>query len=263
MRKEISRLLDHDWEAIIAELQRMGEQPVTVAVLDSGIDGSHPDLARKISQSFAVNVSAADPDQADVVSLSTDQNNDLFGHGTAVASIIAAVCPAARIIDVRVLQSNNTGGIAALLRGAELAVDDLASPVVNMSLAAQASARFPLFMLCERAYYQNQIVVAARRNLPFGDDGLPAEMSAAIGVDRYAAERFEGIRFVEESRIEFAAHGENVTAAAPGGLRTTVTGSSFAAPVVSGICALLKAADPAITPYEMKAFLKNAGRTER
>lgn len=87
--------------------------PVDVAVLDSGIDATHADLAGRIVGSYAVENVDGEPQWREVAGPS---DNDVFGHGTAVAGIIAALAPNARIIDVRILGPNGEGSAACFLR---------------------------------------------------------------------------------------------------------------------------------------------------
>jgi hypothetical protein len=92
--------------------------------------------------------------------------------------------------------------------------------------------------------------------MPLTDEGYPAEVATCIGVNsgKYASQ-FQ-VMFQRDRIIEFAAHGEDVVVAAPGGGETTMTGTSFAAPGVSGLCALLVGACPDLRPFEVKSLLK-------
>ena len=87
-----------NWPTSWDRLKEQALAPVTVAVLDSGVDGSHPDLAGRICGAFAVEVEG----EPVVRERSPTANNDLFGHGTPVAGIIAAIAPNAQIYDLRV-----------------------------------------------------------------------------------------------------------------------------------------------------------------
>ena len=62
--------------------------------------------------------------------------------------------------------------------------------------------------------------------------------------------------FQNDHIIEFAARGEEVVVAAPGGGETTMTGTSFATPAVSGLCALLVGAYPDLRPFDVKSLLR-------
>jgi subtilisin family serine protease len=245
MKHSIRDALDLPWQDLL--LRPLA--PVDVAILDSGIDATHPAMHGRVVESFAV------AEDETIVPTANDGNNDLLGHGTAVASIIARTAPNARLYDVRVLGSGNRGAEEVLRAGLRLAVER-GWAVLNLSLAAGYRLRSDLQELCERAYYRGQTLVAARRNIPIGGDGLPAEFSAAIGVDLGPYEAPFHFGFHPGLPIEFAAGGEGVTAAAPGGGWTTMTGTSFATPAVSGLCALLLGAFPELQSYEIKTILR-------
>jgi subtilisin len=88
------------------------------------------------------------------------------------------------------------------------------------------------------------------------DDGFPAELSSSIGVDLGNFLSQFHLKFRPDHAIEFIAHGEDVTVAAAGGGYTTMTGTSFATPAISGICALLVGAFPDLRPFEVKSILR-------
>ena len=248
MTSILRQALDAPWE----ELTRGELAPVDVAIFDSGIDCTHPALTGRIVESYGV---ATVDGKESVLSLPNDANNDEFGHGTAVASIIARIAPNARLFDVRVLGRDNTGGEEILTAALNHAIDKR-WPVLNLSLAAGYRMRGELDLACEAAYYQGQIVVAAKRNIPIGGDGLPAEFSSCIGVDLGSYEPPFQFAFRTGTPIEVVAGGDGVTVAVRGGGWTTMTGTSFATPAVSGLCALLLGAFPGLLPFEIKSILR-------
>lgn len=226
--------------------------PVEIAVVDTGIDGSHPELRGRVRAAFQIvrsrsrlRVEAGDP----------ARNNDRLGHGTAVASVITSIAPNARLVDLEIAGADMVGSGDALLAGLRHAID-LGCAVINLSLACHRRLREPLANLCELAYFRNQLVVASRRNTPLGDDGLPAELSSCIGVDRGSVATPFELRFRERQPIEFASLGSAVKTAVPGGGYALQQGTSFATPVVSGLAALYLGARPSLTPYELKTLLK-------
>ncbi len=178
-------------------------RPVEVAILDSGIDASHPALRGRIVAAFRVEGGQKQPK----VRPARRKNNDDYGHGTAVASIIARIAPNARLVDIRVLGPDNQGSGAALIEGLRFAVER-GSRIINMSLAATAEFAAGLHALCETAYYQNQVVVAAKRNMPLVDNGFPAEFSSCIGVDNRAFPSPFVFRFIpgQSHRVRRARH---------------------------------------------------------
>jgi subtilisin family serine protease len=234
------------------ELVGRATHPIDVAVVDSGIDATHPDLASRIAGTYSINTEGDEPQ---IVEHAVPANQDCFGHGTAVASIIARLAPNARLVDVRVLEPGNQGSGAALVAGLRL-VTARRWRLVNMSLAATGRFATVLNELCETAYRQNQVVVASKRNSPFTDLGFPAEFSSSISVDRGNFPTPYDIRYLDGSPIEYAAHGDEVVCAAAGGGYTTKTGTSFATPVMTALCALLLGAFPDLKLFELKTILK-------
>ena len=228
-------------------------EPVTVEVVDSGVDATHPQLRGRVVR--AVRAEPAGEDY-EIVESPPGENADVYGHGTGVASIIAGIAPNAGILDIRVLDARNLSTGEALVAGFRYAVQERAR-VINMSLAARARCAAMLAPLCEQAYRQNQLVVAARRNMPLaGEDGFPAELASCIGVDVGAFLSHFQLKFQADSPIEFVAHGEQVVVAAAGGGQTTMSGTSFATPAVSGLCALLVGAHPDLRTFDVKSLLR-------
>ncbi|MBX3227337.1 MAG: S8 family serine peptidase [Labilithrix sp.] len=235
----------------IEDLRKRELPPVEVAVLDSGVDATHPDLEPRVVKALAA---VTKDDKTEVVTHGL-ANHDTYGHGTAVSSIISHVAPNARIVDYRVLGPDNTGAGDALLACLRHAVD-AGYKVINMSLAAKASFGPQLLPLCDKAYRNGQVIVAAKRNMPLGDLGYPAEISTVVSVDRTKFEAPWAVRYVPASIIEYIGHGDDVHVAAPGGGYTTKTGTSFATPAISGVVALLLGAYPELRPFEVKTVLR-------
>jgi subtilisin family serine protease len=243
----------NDWfSRRLEELANQPLEPVEVSVLDSGIDSTHPDMAGRIVDSVSVQIIDGRPQ---IEPREPGKNNDVYGHGTAVASVICRLAPNARIVDVGVLGGDSYGVPAALTAGLEYAVGRK-SRIINMSLAARAEFAPALWRLCERAYRQNQLVVASKRNTPFTDDGFPAEFSSSIGVDRGSFPSPYQLRFHPDRATEYSAHGDEVIVAAAGGGYTVKTGSSFSTPAVAALCALLIGAHPSLRSFEVKTILK-------
>lgn len=243
-------------DALEAQLAALAEQalaPVDVAVLDSGIDATHPDLAGKVVEAFHFRPEGEDVARAEVAA---GTNNDTYGHGTGVASIIARIAPNARLHDLRVLEPGNKGVAACVIAGLRFAIERRWR-VINLSLAVAERFTPQLQPLCEKAYFQNQILVASKRNFPFPDPGFPAAFAATIGIEIGKFDSPYKLVFNPEDAIEFAALGENVTIANVGGGYTVKSGTSFATPVVAALAALLIGRYPDLRPFEMKALLKH------
>ena len=225
---------------------------VEVAVIDSGIDASHPRLAGRISRGCSV----AKSKQGNIVirEVEARRNRDSYGHGTAVAGIIADLAPSVRIVSVKVLDEYNSCTGDVLIAGLKWALDQNI-PLLNMSLTTSKPAYIPkLFELCERAYVQKNIIVAARRN--FGDLGCPAMFSSVISVDREEYTEKLRVHYRPHNMVEFDARGTQVKVLAPGGGYAMQTGTSFATPHVCGMVALLLEIFPGLTAMEAKSSLK-------
>ena len=225
---------------------------VEVAVIDSGIDASHPRLAGRISRGCTV----AGNGRGKIVirELKARGHRDSYGHGTAVAGIIADLAPAARIINVKVLDEYNSCTGDVLIAGLKWALDQNIR-LVNMSLTTSKPAYIPkLYELCERAYVQNSIIVASKRN--FGDLGCPAMFSSVISVDREEYVEKLRVHYRPYNMIEFDARGTQIKVLAPGGGYALQTGTSFATPHVCGMVALLLEIFPGLTAVEAKSALK-------
>lgn len=231
-------------------------QPIDIAVLDSGVDATHPDLAGRVVASYAVENADGEPQWHEVPGAA---DNDVFGHGTAVASIIAKMAPNARIIDIRILGLNGEGSAACFVHALQEVVRRNLK-VVNLSLALPERFADIARPLCEAAWHQGQVLVSATRNMPRPDLGLPAEFATSISVDSDEFEDPRAFCFRPGEIIEFVACGEAVTVATKGGGYTTRSGTSLATPVISGLCAVLLGGFPGLLPFEVRSVLKSHAR---
>ena len=224
---------------------------VEIAIIDSGIDAAHPRLRGRVSRGCTVTKSP----KGEIVIREVEgpKNRDSYGHGTAVAGIIADLAPAARLVSVKVLDDYNSCTGDVLIAGLKWALDQNIR-LLNMSLATSKPAYVhKLFALCERAYVQNSIIVAARRN--FGDLGCPAMFSSVLSVDREQYLEKLRVHYRPHNMIEFDARGTQIKVLAPGGGYGIHTGTSFATPHVCGMVALLLERFPRLTAVEAKSAL--------
>ena len=254
---------------------------VTVAVLDTGVDGAHPALAGRLVPGF--DFVDGDTDPSETGSLA----NLAFGHGTHVAGIVALVALGARIMPLRVLDADGGGDAwtigAALLHAADPdgnpATDDGAQ-VANLSLGTVSRTR--ILRAVERLA-SCSVPLAEFAVAGFGDAGYNADrdrcargmklnIAAAAGnagsaTDREypAAERgVYGLLAVAASQadaslapfsnagnwIDLAAPGAGVTSTVPGGGYGVWSGTSMATPFVAGTLALVRGALPAVDAAE-------------
>ena len=238
----------------LGELRRRALAPVVVAIPDSGIDAAHPDLAGRVSAVYDVDMTTGEVVHAERPSGGAA---DPLGHGTAVASIVASVAPNARLVDLRVLDEGPRGHGSALVAATRFAIEQR-YPVINLSLSASRRFERVLFDLCERAYRNGQIVVAARRNIPLLDEGYPAALTSTVSVDAGPAGSPFDPRYRPGAIGELVAPGEDIRVALPGGGHALRAGTSYAAPAIAGLCALILGAFPDARPFDVKSMLRAA-----
>ncbi len=135
---------------------------VKVAVIDSGVDESHPQVGR-LAGAVAIE---PDADAEGGTRVVEGPHEDLFGHGTACAAIIRRLAPEAEIYSVRVLGANLKAKGATFYAGIRWALD-AGMDVVNMSLSSSSDEWFAaLHEIADEAYYRNTLLVCAANNRP-------------------------------------------------------------------------------------------------
>ncbi|MET8155053.1 type VII secretion-associated serine protease mycosin [Sphaerisporangium sp. NPDC005289] len=211
---------------------------VTVALIDSGVDTRHPQV--RVARS---------------VDLTGTGPLDCVGHGTAVAGIIAGadmkeipfagVAPKARLISIK--QTNSERGDVALLAQGIKQAADLGAQVVNISV--QTSDQPDLKAAVEYALAKDVVIVAAAGNIR-KEDGTPAAVYPASypGVLSVGSAGPDGRRndFSNSvTPVSVIAPGQDITSTWPGGAyRQDLEGTSYAAPYVAGVAALVRARHP-------------------
>lgn len=211
-----------------------GSSVVTIAVIDSGVDASHPDLMQKILQGYDF----VDGD---------DLPQDEFGHGTHVSGIAAAssnnglgvagVSWGAQILPVRVLDSNGNGDYSTLAAGIIWAVDHGAQ-ILNLSLGG-ITPNATLHSAVNYAYNQGALLIAASGNDGSGNIRYPAryDVVVAVGSTNSINQRSGFSNY--GSGLDLVAPGESIYSTNPGGDYGYRTGTSMSTPFVSGLAAIL------------------------
>jgi type VII secretion-associated serine protease mycosin len=230
---------------------------VDIAVVDSGVSGSHPDLAPRVCSGVAFLTS-------DGVERLGQGATDGNGHGTHVAGIAAAgtgddtgtagVAPSARIIPVRVLDANGTGSSSDVARGITWAVDHGAE-VINVSLGGGYSSAVDLAV--DYAERQGVLVVAASGNAgPGGARNYPAALDDVLAVASHDQNGTISSFSTQGDYVDLSAPGSGIVSTYPDGRWVSMTGTSMATPHVAGAAALLVAAHPDLTPAQLRARLR-------
>ena len=223
---------------------------VTVAVLDTGVDANHPDLKANMLPGF------------NTVDNSTN-SSDLAGHGTKVAGVIGAIgnngigvaglAWNVKILPVRV--SNETSGSAYtsdLAQAVTWAADNGAD-VANASYAMAGSGT----MESAASYLRSKggvITISAGNNgnyYSIPDSANMIMVSATASNDSKASWSTYG------DFVDVAAPGVSIWSTTKGGGYGAVSGTSFSAPLTAGILALMKSANPNLSPDELENILEN------
>ncbi len=221
---------------------------VTVAILDSGVDPTHPmvgQLARSVSvdragDDFEVNENA--------------EPGDFVGHGTACAGIVRSIAPDVELVSVRVLGPNNRASGSAFARALEWVVEQRID-VVNLSLSSRSEELFGIFHeLADLAYFGNCLLVSAASNTP-GETSYPSLFSSVVSVASHDISDPWTFFYNPRPPVEFGAWGVNVPVAWLGGGTLVATGNSFAAPHIAGLAALVRSKYPMLTAFELKSVL--------
>lgn len=231
---------------------------VRVCVIDSGVEADHPELSR--GRVLNYRVCAPHPDGGGYT-VEPDDEGDMAGHGTACASIIRRLAPECDIVSIRVLGKGLRGNGDALVAALEWAIDQ-GVHLVNLSMSTRKpELKERLHDCAERAYFAGLTIVSAAHNSPV--DSYPWRFASVLSVGSHGGQDPEYFEVNPEPPVEFYAPGVGVEVAWPGGGRSRVSGNSFAAPHVTGMCARILAAHPAFHVLQLKQVLASVANNLR
>ncbi|MCX9010947.1 MAG: S8 family serine peptidase [Candidatus Methanoperedens sp.] len=227
---------------------------VKIAVLDTGISNSHPDL----NVSGGINL---------IGKSKNNKWNDDSGHGTHVSGIIAArnnsigiigIAPDAELYAVKVLDAYGNGYISDIIEGIDWAVQNNMN-VVSMSLGTRTYSQ-ALNDATANAYKAGILLVAAAGNNGDGnlstDDVLyPAKFDSVIAVSAIDSNNIAPVWGADGEEVELAAPGIDIYSTWLDGGYVNKSGTSMATPFVSGVAALIKSKNLSLTPQEIRSAL--------
>ncbi len=231
----------------------MGSSAITIAVLDTGVKLDHEDLKEKIMKGY------------DFVNNDGDPNDD-HGHGTRVAGIlgastnnnigIAGVAWLNPIMPVKVLGADGSGSHSNIAKGIIYAADHGAR-VINMSLGGSTGSA-TLKNAVDYAYGKKVVLVAAAGN---SNSAVfyPAAYNNVIAVA--AVDN-------NDLKANYSCYGPEISVTAPGTVMSTVrgggygsgSGTSFAAPFVSGLAGLILSVDSQLQPDEVEVAIEKGAQ---
>lgn len=227
-----------------------GSAAITIAILDTGVDGTHPDLAPKIVPGW--NIYDNSPDTSDV-----------YGHGTKVAGTaaalggngvgVASVCWDCLIMPVRISATNGYATYSDISRGLTWAADHGAR-VANISFMVTTSSTVTS---AAKYFYDHGGVVtsSAGNNGAFDASADNPYILTISGTDE------------KDALYSWSNTGNNIDLAAPGCAGDTTTngggyagacGTSFSAPIVAGVAALVLSVNPNLTAAQLTDILRKS-----
>lgn len=221
---------------------------VVIAILDSGVDPDHPDLAAKLVPGWNTYNNNAD-------------TADVYGHGTKVAGAaaaltnnsvgVAAVAGDAQVMPMRVTGTDGWASYSAIASALTWAADRGAR-VANISfygVETSSSAR------SAAQYMKNKggLVVTSAGNYGVEETIAPSDtmitVSATDSNDNKASWSSYG------SFVDVAAPGTSIYSTVNGGGYGSVSGTSFSSPITAGVVALMMSANPALSPADLEKAL--------
>jgi subtilisin len=247
-----------------------GSVNTDIAIIDTGIQLSHPDLNVYRQKTFVLGTSSA---------------NDDNGHGTHVAGIAAAkdnsigvagVAPGARLWAVKVLGSSGSGSISTIIKGIDYVTQNAAQvDIANLSLGCECAST-SLNTAISNSVRAGIAYVAAAGNsgknaASFSPANHPSVIAVSAIVDTDGKCGGKGIstsygaddRFASFSNygsvVDLAAPGVSIYSTYKGGTYATLSGTSMAAPHVAGAAALYDATHPGASPSAIANSLKSTG----
>ncbi len=228
-----------------------GSSGVTIAIVDTGVDSSQPDLAGRVVAGYDFVNSDANP---------ADDN----GHGTMCAGVIGAngnnargvagMDWAARLLAIKVLDSTGSGYLSTVAQGITYAADSGAR-VISMSLGG-ASGSTTLQSAVDYAYGKGCLLVAASGNDGRSTLSYPAAYPSVVAVG--ATDRNDALASFSNygAAQDVVAPGVSIATSAMGGSYVYFSGTSAATPFVAGLAGLLLAANPALTNAAVESAIR-------
>lgn len=240
--QQAAGLVNYAFERIALDAGAASGENVSVAVIDTAFDPDHPALKDAVAESF------------DAL---PDMPVEDRGHGTSISGLIAGrgdfrgVAPGARLLHARAFEAG-VSSADVLLAALDWSVEQGAE-IVNMSFVGPENELFDA--ACANAMARGVVLVAAAgNNGPGAPFGYPAAYDGVIAVTATDADD----RLMEQANrgryIDLSAPGVDVMAPVPGGM-DAVTGTSFAAAVVSGAIANLMHVGTRIEPPALSKLL--------
>jgi thermitase len=230
---------------------------VTVAVLDTGVDTSHPALAGHLVDGY--DFVDNDDDPSEVGTAGVDRG---YGHGTFVSGLVALTAPDARIMPVRVLDPSGMGDVWRLAKSMVWAASNGAN-VINLSLGTYTRTHVANELISNlSANGRGVVVVAAAGNAASNLPQFPAGEGGSRLLSVAATTPLDTLALFSDfgSWVDVAAPGAGIWSTIPGGQYATWSGTSMATGLASGDAALVRAAYPSLSAQTVIARITGTAR---
>jgi thermitase len=244
---------------------------VIVAVLDTGARLDHPDLKARFKnvQRYDFVDNDTNPSERWV---GQDDDNDgeadeMTGHGTHVSGIVVRVAPAAKIMPLRVLDTEGYGDVFTISKAIRYAWLNGARGI-NLSLGTSEKSEL-LQEMVGRAINEGVVVAAAAGNsnmltphYPAAGDGIKASADGLVAVTSVDREKKKSSFANYGLWVDVAAPGEAIRSAYPNSRYANWSGTSMSTPFVSGQAALIRKAYGSLKPTRVEAKIRDTAREE-
>ena len=220
-----------------------GKGTVVIAVIDTGVDYTHPLLKDRIVAGYDVLKNTSDP-------------MDVHFHGTHVAGIIADSTPAnVKIMPIRAMDEKGKGYDSDISTAIRFAVDNGAD-IINLSFIGEGYSQYLTDALNYALANNVLVVVVAGNNGADTANYFPASEQNVIVVS--ATDQHDNIASFSNTgdTIDLSAPGVGIVSSLPGNRYGSLTGTSMAVPFVSSVAALIKLEDPSRSIQEIERLLK-------
>ncbi|MCP8968042.1 S8 family serine peptidase [Ectobacillus ponti] len=227
-----------------------GSSEIKVALIDGAVQTNHPDLAGRFTGAYDVVSKSAVLPAAD-------------DHGTHVAGIVGAagdgkgivgIAPGVKLMPINVFYEDGYTSAAEVASAIMYAADHGAN-VINMSLGGYEYSSL-MNSAVQYAASKGVVVVAAAGNEETSQPMYPAALSNVISVSAVTSSDRLAYFSNYGSTIDFAAPGDGIFSTIAGGAYASMSGTSMAAPMVSGTAALVLSRNPFLTPSQVYSRLK-------
>ncbi|MBO0602564.1 S8 family serine peptidase [Sporosarcina sp. E16_3] len=227
----------------IAEKLVPGKGSVIIAVIDTGVDYTHPLLKDRIVAGYDVIKNTSDP-------------VDVHFHGTHVAGIIADSTPAnVKIMPIRAMNEKGEGYDSDISTAIRFAVDNGAD-IINLSFVGEDYSQYLADALHYAISNNVLVVVVAGNNGADTANYFPASEKSIIVVSATDQNDNSASFSNTGEAIDLSAPGVGIVSSLPGNRYGSLSGTSMAAPFVSSIAAMIKLNDPTRSIKDIERLLK-------